>query len=309
MAGYRQFQTEFWKDEYIIDLEPLEKLLYAYLFTNELSSISGLYKIPLRVIVNETGLDKEFVLTCLAKFENDSKILYRDGVMWVVNMQKHHKNASPMTMKKVQNDVDEIGDCIVKRAYLYRNQTGRYSIDTVSILISLIKREREREREREEEEQTPPPASPPPPQPRPLPQPVPQPLPEPSPELPISSDWYIRVFCAVTGMMAFPGTETEKVIPALDGLYAQHNRNEDALVEYLKPYYAAWLATKSKYGQTYRRTNCGWLYDWAVAGEIPKPAGEEPVPDKGKKPVLTPEQQAEWDRAMAARRAAQGEGK
>lgn len=136
MAGYRQFHTKFWKDEWLIDLEPMERYLFSYLFTNELSSISGLYKLPLKVIINETGLQPNFINKTLAKFQVAKKIFYKDGVIWVVNMKNHHKNASPLTMKKVNNDIDEIGDCAVKRAYLYHEETGKYSIDTVSILNS-----------------------------------------------------------------------------------------------------------------------------------------------------------------------------
>lgn len=139
MAGYRQFHTQFWKDEWVIELEPLERYLFTYLFTNDLSSISGIFKLPLRVIVNETGLEKDFILTSFAKFQAAEKILYKDGVMWLVNMMKFHKNASPHTMKKVQHDVDEIPDCEVKACYLYYQKTGEYHIDTVSIQLSESK--------------------------------------------------------------------------------------------------------------------------------------------------------------------------
>lgn len=135
MAGYRQFHTKFWKDEWLIDLEPLERYLFTYLFTNDLSSISGIYKLPYKVILNETGLEPAFVDKTLKKFEDAQKILYRDGVMWVVKMGLHHKNASPLTMKKVEADVALIGDCLVKMAYEYYKKTGEYSIDMVSIPI------------------------------------------------------------------------------------------------------------------------------------------------------------------------------
>jgi hypothetical protein len=133
MAGYRQFHTKFWKDEWLIELEPLERYLFAYLFTNELSSISGIYKIPLKVMVNETGLTIQFVNQTLAKFQAAKKIFYRDGVMWVVSMKKYHRNASPKTMSRVNNDINDIPDCDVKIAYLYYEETGIYRIDTVSI--------------------------------------------------------------------------------------------------------------------------------------------------------------------------------
>ena len=136
MAGYRQFHTQFWKDEWLIDRDPLERYLFSYLFTNDLSSISGIYKLPLRVIVNETGLEKDFIIKTLSMFQDAKKIFYKDGVMWVLNMRKYHKNASPRTMTKVNADVHEIPDCDVKTSYLYYEKTGIYSTDTVSILRS-----------------------------------------------------------------------------------------------------------------------------------------------------------------------------
>lgn len=156
MAGFRQFETKFWKDEWVSDLIPLKKLLYSYLFTNESSSISGLYEISLKVIVNETGLKRPFIEECLAEFQAAEKIVYSDSVMWVVNMQKYHKNASPKTVTKVNRDVEKIKDCLAKRAYLHYKTTGKYCIDTVSIHDSEREREREREIKKERESEIPP---------------------------------------------------------------------------------------------------------------------------------------------------------
>jgi hypothetical protein len=145
MAGYRQFHTKFWKDSWVIDLDPLERYLFSYLFTNEQSSISGIYELPLKIIQNETGLELEFLKQSLEKFQGAKKIFYRDNIMWVVKMQQHHKNASPKTMTKVNNDISWIPDCDVKTAYLYYQKTGIYCIDMVSIRecesVSVIKSE------------------------------------------------------------------------------------------------------------------------------------------------------------------------
>ena len=133
MAGYRQFHTKFWKDEWSIDLDPLERYLFIYLFSNDLSSISGIYRIPLRVIANETGLEIEYVKAALEKFEQQQKILYRDNTLWVVNMQKYHNNASELTQKKVTKDIDTVPDNVVKQAYLCFRDTGIFCVDTISI--------------------------------------------------------------------------------------------------------------------------------------------------------------------------------
>lgn len=118
MAGYRQIHTKIWKDEWFIDLEPDEKLLFIYLFSNELGSIAGIYKIAKRVIMTETGLDMNFIKSALDKFQEAGKV-YSDGnVIWIVNMSRYHANASETTKKRVMKDVEIIEDCPIKRKYL-----------------------------------------------------------------------------------------------------------------------------------------------------------------------------------------------
>ena len=89
-----------------------------------------------------------------------------------------------------------------------------------------------------------------------------------------------KLFQAITGMAAIPGTQLDKVLPALETLWYQHDKDADGLVAYLKPFYDAWTKRKSKNGTHYSKSNCSWLYDWAVAGEIPpeyiQPEAEKP---------------------------------
>ena len=89
-----------------------------------------------------------------------------------------------------------------------------------------------------------------------------------------------KLFQAITGMAAIPGTQLDKVLPALETLWYQHGKDADGLVAYLKPFYDAWTKRKSKNGTHYSKANCSWLYDWAVAGEIPaeyvQPEAEKP---------------------------------
>jgi DnaD/phage-associated family protein len=118
MAGYRQIHTKIWKDEWFSELEPDEKMLFIYLFSNELASIAGIYKIPLKIMVFETGLDKGFILETLAKFEQANKVFYENGVVWVANMSRYHANASDTTKKKVMKDLEMIEDCPIKQKYM-----------------------------------------------------------------------------------------------------------------------------------------------------------------------------------------------
>jgi len=89
MSKKRYVDTKFWDDNYIIDKDPIEKLLYLYLLTNTLTNISGIYEINIRRIAFDTGIDKEMVLKILERFEEDDKIKYKDGWVAIKNFIKY----------------------------------------------------------------------------------------------------------------------------------------------------------------------------------------------------------------------------
>lgn len=92
MAKERMINTKFWIDGYISNLDPIEKLLYLYLLTNPNSTIAGVYEVPVKSIAVDTGLDKEMVIKILARFENDDKVLYKNGWVAIKNFTKHQKD-------------------------------------------------------------------------------------------------------------------------------------------------------------------------------------------------------------------------
>ena len=83
-----------------------------------------------------------------------------------------------------------------------------------------------------------------------------------------SGDSFVRIFSKVTGMSAIPGTDIPRVMSAMDGLTMQFP-DEAELVKYLRPFWFAWTKRVTKDKRPYPRTNCAWLYDWAVVGQIP----------------------------------------
>lgn len=129
MADYRTVKTSMWaQDEWFMDLPIDGKLLWMYLFTNGHTSVCGLYKLPLRTIMFETGLSKERALELLGSFAACGKAKYADGVVWVTKMREHQGTASPQVAKRIQADLDAIPDTPLKREYL-----SRYGINTVSV--------------------------------------------------------------------------------------------------------------------------------------------------------------------------------
>jgi hypothetical protein len=149
MANYRQVHVRLWKDEWFLDLEPEEKLLFIYLFTNESTSLAGIYKIAFKVICFESGLDKDYVQSALDKFKQKGKVYYQDGVVWVLNMRRYHETKSSKVQTRIQNDILEIPDIPLKIAYLEHENTL-----SIPYRYQNLKEEDKEEDKEEEEKET-----------------------------------------------------------------------------------------------------------------------------------------------------------
>jgi len=131
MANYRQIHTQIWRDNWFLDLQPDEKLLFIYLFSNDNSTLAGIYELHERIIALETGLDLQRIREIVTKFEQADKIHMADGVVWIVNMQKYHSNAGEKIQKNIDAVLADIPDCDIKHRYCITN--GLIEKDTLSI--------------------------------------------------------------------------------------------------------------------------------------------------------------------------------
>ena len=141
MAKHRYINTHFWKDNYIINLDPTEKLVYLYLLTNPLTNIAGIYEINLKEIANDTGIIKEIIDTILKRFERDNKLIYKGGYIIIKNHLKHQDFKSP----KLQSGIAEIINSLPEEIksvcipYIYGMDTLSHLILSNSIKSNLIK--------------------------------------------------------------------------------------------------------------------------------------------------------------------------
>lgn len=87
----RSVNTKFWDDAYVIDLDPIEKLIFLYFLTNPLCNLIGIYEITLRRIAFDTGIDKDMILKILDRFDRDKKIYYKDNFIILPNFTKNQK--------------------------------------------------------------------------------------------------------------------------------------------------------------------------------------------------------------------------
>jgi hypothetical protein len=89
MSKKRYVDTRFWDDEYIIRLDPMEKLLFLYFLTNTLANLCGIYEISIGRIAFDTEIDIKKVKKTLAKFGKDKKVYYIDGYVFIKNYEKY----------------------------------------------------------------------------------------------------------------------------------------------------------------------------------------------------------------------------
>lgn len=83
----RLINTKFWSDNFIVEIEPLQRYLFLYLLTNEHTEICGVYELPIRVIERETGLDNNTILDFFKTYKD--KIRYIDGWVFIKNFTKN----------------------------------------------------------------------------------------------------------------------------------------------------------------------------------------------------------------------------
>jgi len=115
MTKARFFQTSFWTDSYIENLNKNEKLLFIYFITNPSTNLCGAYEVSIKRMSFDTGLEEKVILDILSKFEKDIRIKYEKGWVLIKNYQKN-QSTHPNTQKGIEREMSELPE-IVKKPY------------------------------------------------------------------------------------------------------------------------------------------------------------------------------------------------
>jgi len=113
MAKMRYVNTRIWSDGYVIDLDPIEKLLFLYILTNSHTETCGCYEIPLKIIALETGVDKDMIEKIFLRFEKDKKVVRRGDWVLIVNFLKH-QSLNPNMVRGIFRTIEEIPNELAK---------------------------------------------------------------------------------------------------------------------------------------------------------------------------------------------------
>jgi len=139
MAVYRQIQVSFWQDSFILKLTPEEKYFYLYLLTNSKTKQSGIYELPMQIIIIETGYNRETVIKLIQKFIDYNKIKYdwENEEIYIDNWIKHNPLRNPNIKKCVEKELKGV--------------KNKGMIPLTSPLQAHLQKEKEKEEEKEEE--------------------------------------------------------------------------------------------------------------------------------------------------------------
>ncbi len=139
MAKSRMINTRFWIDDYIGNLDPIEKLLFLYFLTNPCTDISGVYEIPLKTVAIDTGIEKEMVLKILKRFQKDKKIFFEDGWVVIKNFAKHQNLKNPKIVAGIEMGLSKAPKSITDKLSISNDKLSH--LNSNSNLNSNIKSE------------------------------------------------------------------------------------------------------------------------------------------------------------------------
>ncbi len=99
MSKKRYISTSFWDDEWVSELEKLERYLYLYFMTNSMTNIAGVYEITKRRICFDTGFNQEEAVKIIERFQEEKKLYYLSGYIIIPSWPRHQSWENKKTIQ------------------------------------------------------------------------------------------------------------------------------------------------------------------------------------------------------------------
>lgn len=125
--------TKFWYDNYISGLSAKEKLLFIYLISNEKVNICGIYEMPDKYILLDTGLKLKELEVIKDKFMKDGKFAFIDGWVKIMNFEPYNSFSGELNDKAREKELAIIPQEILDFIYPSDRVSNGYgkSIDSL----------------------------------------------------------------------------------------------------------------------------------------------------------------------------------
>lgn len=114
MSKERMINTRVWSDNWVSELDPIEKLLFLYFLTNSYTNISGIYELPMKVAAVETGIDPSMFAKILPRLE--PKVVYRQGWVIMPNFPRYQNLKSKDVVLGIQREFNSVPERIQREA-------------------------------------------------------------------------------------------------------------------------------------------------------------------------------------------------
>ena len=143
MSKKRYISDSIWTDPWFETQSPHKKLLFMYLLTNKLVSISWFYEITLRQMSFDTGISQSDISKYIADFENDKKMFYHEWMLCIVNFVKNQniKTEADKLWIGIKREISEINQekliGMLNYKGLIRTLQGAYKVLDIPYLTLL----------------------------------------------------------------------------------------------------------------------------------------------------------------------------
>lgn len=117
----RVIQTKIWKDNYIGELNRVEKLLFIYLLTNEKVNLCGIYELSDREIKFDLDITEPELQDSKAHLQADGKFIFLNNWVRIINYEKYNTYSGALNEtakerelllvpKEIQYPIDTLSD-------------------------------------------------------------------------------------------------------------------------------------------------------------------------------------------------------
>jgi hypothetical protein len=111
---YRQIETKFWEDGYILELTNKEREFFLYLFTNPRVTMCGIYELSDKTIMYSLGYSLGELSDFKKRFQGDNKYAFYKGWVYIINFNKYNSfSTAPNIIKSFVRDFNSIPNKIV----------------------------------------------------------------------------------------------------------------------------------------------------------------------------------------------------
>lgn len=110
----RIVETKFWKDPYVADLLPKEKLLFLFFLTSERVNIIHCYEITDREITFDTGIDTPIIEDTKKKFAKDGKFAFYKNYVCLINAWKYENYTGTKNEPAKERLIQQLGEDVAK---------------------------------------------------------------------------------------------------------------------------------------------------------------------------------------------------